>query len=68
MLKERLLRRREIKDEIAKVNLFLAGHPLDFYSGKVEKQLCSVENRNYKPRILIELFGLDDAAKVFPHV
>lgn len=68
MLKERLLRRREIKDEMAKVNLFLTGNPSDFPTGKVEKQLCSVENRGYKPRILIEIFGLDDPKAKLSHV
>ena len=68
MLKERLIRRREIKDEIAKVNLFLAGNATDFSSGKVTQQLRTMECRNYQPRILNELFGLDEGQKKLHHV
>lgn len=68
MLKERLVRRREIKDEMAKVNLFLSGTSADFSSGKVLRQLNNLNNSGYQPRILSELFGLDEGQKRLPHV
>lgn len=68
MLKERLVRRREIKDEMAKVNLFLSGTSSDFSSGKVSRQLKNMDNSAYQPRILNELFGLAEGEKRLPHV
>lgn len=68
MLKERLIRRREIKDEMTKVNLFLSGTSSDFSSGKVSRQLQNMEKSAYQPRILNELFGLDEGQKRLPHV
>ena len=68
MLKERLVRRREIKDEMAKVNLFLSGTSSDFSSGKVTRQLKNMDSSGYQPRILSELFGLDEGQKSLPHV
>ena len=68
MLKERLVRRREIKDEMAKVNLFLSGTSSDFSSGKVLRQLKNMDSTGYQPRILSELFGLDEGQKRLPHV
>ena len=57
MLKERLNRRRQIKDEMAKINYFLAGTASDFASGKVTQQIKAMEQRIYTPRVLEELFG-----------
>lgn len=68
MLKERLERRRHIKDEMAKVNCFLAGSSGDFSSGKVGRQIKGLDNCKYTPRILNELFGLDGANAKLPHV
>lgn len=59
MLKERLVRRREIKDEMAKTNCILAGNPFDFSSGKITKQIDSYDKKSYTPRVLSELFDLD---------
>ena len=68
MLKERLIKRREIKDEIAKVNLFLSGTSSDFSSGKISRQLKNMDTSGYQPRILNELFGLDEGQKRLHHV
>lgn len=68
MLKERLKRRRHIKDEIAKVNCFLAGSSGDFSSGKIDRQIKGFDNCRYTPRVLSELFGLDSGEKCLQHV
>lgn len=68
MLKERLIKRREIKDEIARVNLFLSGTSSDFSSGKISRQLKNMDTSGYQPRILNELFGLDEGQKRLHHV
>lgn len=68
MLKERLKRRRYIKDEMAKVNVFLRGASGDFSSGKVSRQIKDVDTTGYKPRVLNELFGLETTTQRLPHV
>lgn len=68
MLKERLKRRRHIKDEIAKVNCFLAGSSGDFSSGKIDRQIKGFDNCRYTPRVLNELFNLDSGEKCLQHV
>ena len=68
MLKERLKRRRHIKDEMAKVNCFLAGSSGDFSSGKIDRQIKGFDNCRYTPRVLSELFGLDSGEKCLQHV
>lgn len=59
MLKERLLRRRKIKDELAKTNIFVASTSGDFSSGKVDHQIKAFDKRQYTPRVLGELFGIE---------
>ncbi len=59
MLKARLIRRREIKDEMAKTNCMLSGNPTDYSSGKITKQIEGLDRRSYTPRVLSELFDLD---------
>ena len=68
MLKERLKRRRHIKDEMAKVNCFLAGSSGDFSSGKIDRQIKGLDHCRYTPRVLSELFGLDQGERVLQHV
>lgn len=63
MLKERLERRRNIKDEMAKVNCFLSSGSKDFSTGKVVSQLQGLDNCRYTPRVLSELFELDAPEK-----
>lgn len=57
MLKERLERRRDIKREMARAQVFLAGTSADFASGKVSRQIKGIETCQYTPRILTELFS-----------
>lgn len=59
MLKECLERRRHIKQELARVTFFLSGSAADHAIGKVDRQIRAVEDRTYSPRILEELFALD---------
>lgn len=68
MLKQRLERRRHIKDEMAKVNCFLGGNPGDFSSGKISRQISAMDNCRYTPRVLNELFGMDAKGGQLPHV
>ena len=68
MLKERLERRREIKEEMAKTNCLLGGSSLDYSSGKISKQIEDFNKKSYTPRVLSELFDLDCHGKftMFP--
>ena len=68
MLKDRLERRRTIKDEMAKVNCFLTGSSEDFSSGKIGRQIKGLDNCRYTPRVLNELFGCDLLGRKLPHV
>ena len=68
MLKGRLEQRRNIKDEMARVNCFLSGGSQDFSSGKVADQIHGLDDRCYIPRVLSELFDLDAAGGKLRHV
>lgn len=68
MLKDRLKRRRHIKDEMERVNCFLASSSGDYSSGKIERQLKGMDLKRYTPRVLTELFGLKDDETALPHV
>lgn len=56
MLKERLIRRRSIKEELAKTHCFVSGNSDDFATGRICQQLQSMNHRMYTPRVLDELF------------
>lgn len=56
MLRDALLRRRQIKDESYRAGAFLTGRPEDFLSGRIEKQLSGLR-REYAPRIRQDLFA-----------
>jgi len=58
MLKDRLERRRHIKNEMVKVCTILSCNANDFSSGKVVKQINASYHRTYRPRILSELFDM----------
>lgn len=62
MLKERLIHRRHIKDEMAKAGLLLSGFAADFSERNMDQQLRKLENKKYAPRILAELFGNEKSA------
>lgn len=59
MLRDRLTRRRFLKDEIVKANYVLSGDASAFSTGKVDKQIRQMDVRQYSPRVLVELFGGD---------
>lgn len=61
MLKERLARRRHIKDEMAKTRCFIEGTPQTFSNGHVSRQLGGFDSRQYHPRVLGELFDVHSA-------
>lgn len=63
MLKERLTKRRFIKDEIRRADYFIAGTATDFSHGAVTKRINNMEHRQYEPRVLCELFELERAPK-----
>lgn len=59
MLRDRLLNRRSIKDEMLRVDYFIASTGMDLYKGKVLKTFKKIEKRKYKPRRLDELFDME---------
>lgn len=58
MMQERLIRRRQNKDETLKIDYILSGGINGLTSKKTRKQFESLENRAYQPRALKELFGV----------
>lgn len=59
MMKDRLIRRRQIKDEMARADCFISGTSETFSSGRVKHQLDALDNRVYSPSVLNELFELN---------
>lgn len=56
MLKEALLRRREIKDEITKYKMINDLTIGGIFDGTLDKKLNDFDNRTYTPRVLKHLF------------
>jgi len=56
MLKERLIKRRKIKNQMAMLNCLLNCTSGDFSTGKAEKQIDLLAGRTYRPRVLFDLF------------
>lgn len=56
MLHERLIRRRQNKDETLKIDYILSGGINGLTSKQTRKHFESLENRQYQPRVLKELF------------
>lgn len=56
LLHDTLLKRREIKNEIDKVDLILNTNVNNALSGKVDELLLNVNNKKYNPRVLKHLF------------
>ena len=56
MMQERLIRRRQNKDETLKIDYILSGGISGLTSKKTRKQFEALENRQYQPRALKELF------------
>lgn len=58
MMQERLIRRRENKDETLKIDYILSGGIKGLTSKQTRKRFEALENRHYQPRALKELFGV----------
>ncbi len=56
MLKERLLRRRRIKDELMCISIFLRAEPRNILNGNLSRQIAGLGTREYGPRVLSDLF------------
>lgn len=56
MMQERLIRRRQNKNETLKINYILTGGINGLTSKNIRKHIESMENRYYQPRVLKELF------------
>ena len=58
MMQERLIRRRQNKDETLKIDYILSGGIKGLTSKQTRKHFEALENRQYQPRALKELFGV----------
>ena len=58
MMQERLVRRRQNKDETLKIDYILSGGIKGLTNKQTRKHFESLENRQYQPRALKELFGV----------
>lgn len=56
LLKERLLRRRRIKDELLCISIFLKAEPKNILNGNLTRQIAGLGTREYGPRVLTGLF------------
>lgn len=56
MMQERLIRRRQNKDETLKIDYILSGGIKGLTSKQTRKHFEALENRHYQPRALKELF------------
>ena len=56
IMQERLIRRRKNKDETSKIDYILSGGIKGLTSKQTRKRFESLENREYTPRVLKELF------------
>ena len=58
MMQERLIRRRQNKDETLKIEYILTGGIKGITSKQTRKQFEALDDRHYRPRALKELFGV----------
>lgn len=58
ILQERLVRRRQNKDESLKIDYIMSGGISGLTNKQTRKRFEALENRNYRPRALQELFGV----------
>ena len=58
MMQERLIRRRQNKDETLKIDYILSGGIKGLTNKQTRKHFESLKNRQYQPRALKELFGV----------
>lgn len=59
MIRERRVRRRFLKDELAKISCILEMPHVELIGGKLQEKFRSIENQHYEPRVLKELFEDD---------
>lgn len=58
-LRECLIRRRKIKDELMCITIFLKAEPHNIMNGNLVRQFSGLRTREYSPRVLQELFEED---------
>ena len=58
MMQERLIKRRQNKDEALKIDYILSGGIKGLTSKQTRKNFESLKYRKYQPRALKELFGV----------
>lgn len=56
MLQDKLLERRTVKDDFAKFQMLSNAKVSDIFDGTLDKNLKTLEDRTYTPRVLKELF------------
>lgn len=57
LLQETLIRRRKVKNELLKIQIFTETTVQDLFDGKLEQRINGLYNKSYKPRVLTELFN-----------
>lgn len=61
LLQSTLIRRREVKNELLRIQIFTETTVPDLFNGRLEQRMNGINNKTYKPRVLTELFkGKDD--------
>lgn len=58
MMQERLIRRRQNKDETLKIDYIMSGGIKGLTNKQTRKHFEALENKHYRPRALKELFGV----------
>ena len=58
MMQERLIRRRQNKDESSKIDYIMSGGIKGLTNKQTRKHFEALKNRKYQPRALKELFGV----------
>lgn len=64
-LKELRLKRREIKNELELINIINCHTCNNMANGSTNKAIHSIENKQYAPRVLVELFESRNVNKLF---
>ena len=59
MIRERRIRRRFLKDELAKIGIILGMPHADIINGRLQEKFNEIANQKYEPRVLKELFDDD---------
>ncbi len=59
-LRDCLIRRRQIKDELMCISIFLKAEPHNILNGNLSRQFSGLRTREYTPRVLDDLFAKKD--------